>query len=235
MRKLRVYETFYSIQGEGLYMGMPAVFLRLAGCNINCSFCDTKFKKSQAYTFNQLYKIWRSKGYIKHLRNGAHLVVTGGEPLLQQEVLPAFFHYIWNKVDSWISPFIEVETNATIVPNQDFDMWVNYYNCSPKLKNSGVKKSKRWNEEALKFFVEKASKNSACFKFVIINKNDIKEVLKFVKKFRVEPNTIFLMPEGKSEKDLERKRKFVVELCKKYYFNYSDRLQLLIWNRTKGV
>lgn len=73
---LQVNETFYSIQGEGPYAGMPAFFIRLAGCNLACSWCDTEFERRTPYTTQQLVK--------QALASRAKLVVvTGGEPMRQ--------------------------------------------------------------------------------------------------------------------------------------------------------
>ena len=77
-----INEIFYSIQGEGRSAGKPAVFLRLSGCNLKCRWCDTKYawKKGEEMTTGQI--IQKIKKYPCK-----HLVVTGGEPMLQQEGL----------------------------------------------------------------------------------------------------------------------------------------------------
>ena len=90
--KLRVAEMFYSLQGEGRSSGCPAVFLRLQHCNLLCGRddaswrCDTLdvWRRGQALTFAEIIDSWRAKGWLAHLAANAHLVVTGGEPLLQQ-------------------------------------------------------------------------------------------------------------------------------------------------------
>jgi 7-carboxy-7-deazaguanine synthase len=78
---LHVQEVFYTIQGEGPFTGVPAVFLRLSGCNLRCTFCDTDFESSTwRPTHNQVL------AKIKHLA-GDHcdlVVITGGEPMLQE-------------------------------------------------------------------------------------------------------------------------------------------------------
>jgi len=80
---LRVTEIFHSIQGESTHAGLPCVFVRLTGCNLRCSWCDTAyaFHGGRAMTRDEV--IDRVRGY------GCPMVeITGGEPLLQPEVLP---------------------------------------------------------------------------------------------------------------------------------------------------
>ena len=90
INKLPVSEVFYSIQGEGQTMGVPAVFLRLGGCNILCQseswICDTieVWRKSKALPFEEVL----GEEYEKLLLSkDVHLVITGGEPLLHQKMI----------------------------------------------------------------------------------------------------------------------------------------------------
>jgi 7-carboxy-7-deazaguanine synthase len=78
---LRVNEIFYSIQGESSYAGWPCVFVRLTGCNLRCSYCDTRY----AYQDGQLMDV---EEIVREVQTqGASLVeITGGEPLLQEDV-----------------------------------------------------------------------------------------------------------------------------------------------------
>jgi 7-carboxy-7-deazaguanine synthase len=79
---LRVCETFVSIQGESSYAGLPCFFIRLTGCNLRCSYCDTTYAYHEGYEAGV-------DGLINEVRgSGIRLVeVTGGEPLLQEESL----------------------------------------------------------------------------------------------------------------------------------------------------
>ena len=80
---LSVNEIFYSIQGESTFAGKPCVFVRLAGCDLRCSWCDT------AYAFNEGQKMSVDDVLQQVDRYGSPLVeVTGGEPLLQEDVYP---------------------------------------------------------------------------------------------------------------------------------------------------
>lgn len=76
--RLKISEVFYSIQGEALFMGWPTVFVRLTGCPLRCSYCDTTY----AFSGGE----WRTIGEIVEQAGGfgaRHVCVTGGEPLAQ--------------------------------------------------------------------------------------------------------------------------------------------------------
>ncbi|AOY78171.1 radical SAM protein [Clostridium formicaceticum] len=78
---MKVNEIFLSIQGEGISTGYPTVFLRLAGCNLRCRYCDTSYSyaEGEEMTVEEVFKKVTSYGYKR-------VCLTGGEPLLQQEI-----------------------------------------------------------------------------------------------------------------------------------------------------
>jgi organic radical activating enzyme len=76
--KYPTVETFYSLQGEGQYTGTPAYFIRLAGCNLSCDFCDTDIEKKLELTANEL--VQQIAPELKHI------VITGGEPFIHDLV-----------------------------------------------------------------------------------------------------------------------------------------------------
>ena len=116
--KLFVTSIFYTLQGEGPYRGEPAVFLRLAKCNLACSFCDTYFDGGDWLTFNEVeVRIFNAvSDYFggnvpEWFENKVGLVVTGGEPMLQKN-LGVFLEYIKDHF-AWT----QIESNGTIVQN----------------------------------------------------------------------------------------------------------------------
>ena len=80
-RTMKICEIFYSIQGESTFSGFPCIFVRTSGCNLRCTYCDTKFayEEGSEMTVNEI--IERIKQY-----NCRMLEITGGEPLLQEDV-----------------------------------------------------------------------------------------------------------------------------------------------------
>ncbi len=86
---LNVYEIFYSIQGESSYAGSPCVFVRLAGCNLRCSYCDTRYAYGEGSPLDIAEIVRRVELYQWHL-----LEITGGEPLIQEETPELIWHLL---------------------------------------------------------------------------------------------------------------------------------------------
>lgn len=113
---MKINEIFYSLQGEGHYTGTPTVFVRMAGCNLRCSFCDTDFEAFMEMTEEEI--VAEASRYPAR-----HVVITGGEPTLQ---LTASLSERFHKAGF----FIQIETNGTrLLPEGCRIDWVT---CSPK-------------------------------------------------------------------------------------------------------
>ncbi|MEN3046618.1 MAG: 7-carboxy-7-deazaguanine synthase QueE [Candidatus Hydrothermales bacterium] len=212
---LPVVEIFKSIQGEGPFSGTPSVFLRLAFCNLRCTWCDSDYTWKGKVEF-----MWKSLDELKEkiLSYGIkHLIVTGGEPLLWEK---RFFPLIEDLLN--INFDIEVETNGTI---QSFLPEKVYFNVSPKLSNSGNSLKKSIKSDVLRSFNER---ERVIFKFVIKSERDLIEVIDLKEKVGIENRRIFLMPEGKSYLELREKRRLVYDLSRRYGFRYTDRLHILM-------
>ena len=76
MKKYSITEIFYSLQGEGVWTGTPAVFVRFAGCNLNCHFCDTNYNPNLFLTQDEILS-------TVHAYPSNRVILTGGEPTLQ--------------------------------------------------------------------------------------------------------------------------------------------------------
>lgn len=248
-KQLAVSETFLSIQGEGKTSGVLSVFIRLAGCNLMCGGqgtqkdgklynnatwrCDTievwmKGKKKEHREFvNELIQKF---DFISVLRDGAHLVITGGEPLLQQEAIASFLYYL--NTAFGINPFTEIETNGTIVPLKDLEVMVDQWNVSPKLSNSGEPHDKRIVKDALKWFVRK---EEAQLKFVISGTNSLSEAIAIKNMFDIKNQKVWFMPAASSRKELATIQDFVSKAAILNRVNYSNRLHLELWDKKTGV
>lgn len=254
MSEIAVAEMFYTVQGEGPYVGTPAIFLRLAGCNLSCGATETDLKNVDSehtpdedatwycdtievwreadfvYSPTELYNEWQERGWIENLSSRTHIVLTGGEPTLpkHQEAFFEFYQQIKEE-----NPFVEVETNGTILPS-DFDSCVNHYNISLKLSNSGHTAKERINDEVVEEYVDKGSED-AVFKFVVSSNEDISEVEKIVSEFNIPNSQISLMPAGQTQNQLSETYPKVVEICKEKKWRFSPRMHITIWNQKTGV
>jgi len=227
---LIVSEKFYSIQGEGRTVGTPAVFLRLAGCNLLCKsndwVCDSieVWQKGIPTPFNEIL----TGELFEALVNGAHLIITGGEPLLHQKNIVEYLH--WFRTNFGWSPTVEIETNGTVIPTDFIMEYVTYWNVSPKLPNAGEPHVKRVNEVALK----KLNTDKTIYKFVISKEIDYIDLLQDYSHL-IDMSKVWLMPAGATQDELNSSRLTVVELCKRMYHHYTDRTHIVIWNKKTGV
>lgn len=241
--KLLVAEEFYSIQGEGLWTGVPAIFLRLTGCNLTCpgwatatnpSGCDTTevWKKGKFKTYQEIVDGWEeTPGWIPSLLRGGHLVITGGEPLLgDQQRIVQFIHYLNTRLGYCV--FVEIETNGTQLPIGPLRLVVSHFTVSPKLASSGNAKDLRFQSDVLKCF---AGLKEAWFKFVVSSESDIEELENISIFCDIPHDKIFLMPMGSTKADLAITMPPVVEFCKKYGYRFSPREHVMIWDKAVGV
>tara|TARA_R100000808_G_scaffold11377_1_gene29241 strand:- start:4357 stop:5094 length:738 start_codon:yes stop_codon:yes gene_type:complete len=243
---LIVSEYFYSIQGEGKTMGVPSVFIRLTACNLMCGGRGTEkdFKLHNGATWRcdsievwRKGKKWKTDDFVEEvvdlyglkLSEGTHLIITGGEPVLQQKMLKDFFDKLIARLG--FKPFIEIETNGTLIPKLIYN-YIDLINCSPKLSNSGELKEKRIKKEVLTFF---NNSSKSIFKFVISREKDLAEVIELQNKLNLHTHKIYLMPSAEDQKELKENQDRVLDYCLKYSFNFSTRLQIILWNKTTGV
>ena len=242
--------AFYTLEGEGKFIGYPSVFVRLSGCNLTCkgfasedspNGCDSfiSWCKKHQMTFDEINTYFEINDIISPLRNGAILKLTGGEPFLQEENL-----YQW--VLQFITKYklenlhIDFETNGTIQPKffKSKDQVLSYnfdttITCSPKLKSNGDSELRTYKPDTLKYL---NNNFNCCFKFVVQSENDIKEIYeKYIDTYILQPNKIWLMPCCGSRQEQTDKSQQVAEWCKKYNFKFSSRLHLMIWNKALKV
>ena len=210
-------EIFYSLQGEGTRCGAPAVFLRLAGCNLACKWCDTKHSWGNGI-------LCATKDIAAHIASyeSPALVITGGEPLLQQAPLEKLLALLPD------SMHIEVETNGTLIPSPALTRRVNQWNISPKLLHSGNPLEKTCVPDSLAFF---AALPHAWFKFVVQSEEDWATIAAL----GLPQERIILMPCATTRAALEQARPAVVEMCLRHRVRLGDRLHLTLWDDKKGV
>lgn len=231
---LNVAEFFTdTIQGEGVYVGVPASFLRLQGCTQSCVFCDTKevWRFGNPYSIEELLNIVEESSVVERFKQGHHLVLTGGSPVLQQDALIEFIHRFIERFG--FKPFIEIENECTIMPSEDLIDIVDCWNNSPKLENSKNPKNVRYRPEILK---KLSSLENSWFKFVVSTDEEWKEIKNdFIDKKLISKSQIVLMPLGADQEELGRNREYVVKMAVREGVRYSTREHIVLWNKKTGV
>lgn len=235
---IQVNEIFGpTVQGEGKSAGKPCAFLRLATCNLHCIWCDTPhtwnwtgtpFAHTEKYDrTEEVHKMSALDIYGELFKNAAlkFLVISGGEPFLQQRQLMPLLQIL--KHNRW---WIEVETNGTLVPKDDFMVLVDQVNCSPKLANALDPLKLRRRPLALKAL---AANDKVNFKFVIQHETDLAEALNLVDEFSL--REVRLMPECRTKEELLEKEPWLKDVCEKHGFIYCTRLSILTSGTTRGV
>lgn len=230
-------EIFYTVQGEGLNLGQPSIFIRTALCNLYCSWCDTPYTWNWEGTpFKHADGVkFEKKDFLIELHPLAvartvqqypckNLVFTGGEPMLQQKAWVALMELLPDY-------HFEVETNATVSITSEFEKLVHQYNCSPKLASSGNVQAQR----ETKAFVEYAQNPKATFKFVVCTNKDLQDVLALATRHGIIRERILVMPEGRTPKELNEKTLWLVEQAKKEGLRFTPRLHVDIWGAKRGV
>ncbi|MFC5051242.1 7-carboxy-7-deazaguanine synthase QueE [Rubritalea spongiae] len=240
-------EIFHTLQGEGVSMGVPSIFIRSSLCNLHCTWCDTD------YTWNWEGTPWphendQVEGYKKFKKSDyilecpieevaaqvqhfpcKNLILTGGEPLLQQDAWLALINFLRSSDPSYR---FEIETNGTQLPNSEMAEAIDQFNVSTKLSNSGNPAKLRDNPKAMQWF---AQSPKTWFKFVIQDPTDLAEMQEIELKYTIPRERILLMPEGRDEKTLHRRRLWLADLCRDHGYRFSDRLHIQLWGAKRGV
>jgi 7-carboxy-7-deazaguanine synthase len=226
-----ISEVFYSLQSEGIFVGRPCVFIRAAGCNLRCAWCDTPYTswspRGETKTVEQLMAATESWRDVKHV------AVTGGEPMLQKDLAQL--------VDALRARghFVAIETAGTIYHD---NIKPDFFSISPKLHNSFPGKE---HDRELKIhrsnntfaqlprFIDSGIDYQ--FKFVVQSASDGEELLSLISEFRIDREKVFLVPEGISVEQLKSRAQMVADICKKEGLAYSARLQIDLWGNTRAT
>jgi 7-carboxy-7-deazaguanine synthase len=238
-------KLFYTLEGEGEYIGQPSVFMRMAMCNLTCKAfasessphgCDSfvSWSVKNKMTFAEIFQLMEDNNFQECLRNRAILKLTGGEPLIQQKQLLKFVEAFMVKYG--FLPRIDFETNATILPDE---RWLTQFNAtfttSPKLTSNGDPEDKTYKPEVLRWH---STRNSG-FKFVIQNEEDVNEVwAKYLNDYEginVHLQRVWFMPCCGSREEHIQKAPYVAEFAKQSHVNFSPRMHLLIWDKALKV
>lgn len=223
---LFVSEIFDSVQGEGPSQGFPCTFLRLAGCNLTCVWCDTDY--SWNWTKYDVREQTLTEGVAllaARFATSRRLVITGGEPLLQQRALEQLFGALPPSLP------IEIETNGTLAPSLAVAARVDQWNVSPKLSHSGEPPERRLNPAALAAFRDTGR---AWLKLVAESSADESELKAIVNLVSWPSERVYLMPQCRSSAELANLTPSIVNLAMSTGYKFTNRLHLQVWGGQRG-
>jgi 7-carboxy-7-deazaguanine synthase len=214
-----VNEIFYSLQGEGFLAGVPSIFVRLAGCPLSCSYCDTVYARDyndgQELIAEQI--IEKIKAYPAR-----YAVVTGGEPLVDRDMSERQGLRELLTLLKSNGKHITIETaGIKFVP----DLPCDFVSISPKppAKDS-------LNE--LRGLIQNYDYQ---LKFVVADENDLIQAEQLLSELgKYDRDKIMLMPQAATKEQYIKTAPVVVELCKRTGLAFSPRLQILLWQGKKG-
>ena len=238
---LSVAEMFGpTVQGEGRNQGAQAYFIRLGLCNLDCKWCDTPYTwdwtGKNGYKYSKTIELRRMDIYemLQHVpRNCERIVITGGEPMVQQSNLIELVYLLRS-----LGHVVEIETNGTIEPSNSWlELAAHYsdngvqFNVSPKLRNSGVARDKAIHVGVLNEF----NYLDAIFKFVVQTEDCIDEIKDIQQTVGIEAKDIYLMPEGRNANEIMSRLPWLFEVCSQTGYNLTPRLHVLAWNDRRKI
>ncbi|MBS1720797.1 MAG: 7-carboxy-7-deazaguanine synthase QueE [Armatimonadetes bacterium] len=231
--KLRVAESFLSIQGEGILTGVPSWFLRLSGCNLRCRWCDTPYAswspEGPTLPLDEILALCdRERGPAQHV------VLTGGEPMLFEgvEALTAGFRER--------GLHITIETAGTVFRAVECDLM----SISPKLASSTPDEDSGWaaRHEASRLSFDVLRRLIEAypfqFKFVVGDRaeSDFAEIESIMGELPGVPSDrVLIMPEGTDSATLHARARTLVEPCIQRGWRLCPRLHIDLFGNTKGT
>ncbi len=239
-------ELYTCLQGEGKYIGIPHILIRVSGCRLRCqfkdSFCDTPYAswkpEKGKFTLDDIVKFYEDNSHIKHT------MITGGGPtsvptLLKElcDIGKQFNHLVTIETEG--SEFVQTSAecislspklpNSTPVPGT----YMPYIDRKVTEKDRLKHEKWRCNYDAMKQLIRNHSDYQ--LKPVISSEEDLEEVKYIQQVLDVPDNKIWLMPEGLTEDELNNRRKWLMEIAINEGYNFTDRLHIIAYGDKRGV
>lgn len=231
---MRIAEVYASIQGEGQFAGTPSVFVRTTGCNLRCWFCDTPFTS------------WNPEGphiavsdLLRQVQEFGidHVVLTGGEPLLQPDCVPLCERLLAT------GHFVTIETAGTVFRPAPASLM----SISPKLANSaparvGSAAARNWQTRH-----EQTRSNRAViaqliattefqFKFVVDEPSDLPDITDYLAGWpQVPGERVWLMPQARTREELAVRSLWLEAEAARLGVRFSSRWQIAQFGNQRGT
>jgi 7-carboxy-7-deazaguanine synthase len=235
---MRIAEIYASLQGEGLLTGTPSVFVRASGCNLRCWFCDTPYTSWEPE--GEDWPVEEIVAEVERLKRGrfetcpAHIVITGGEPMLFAEMIPLCDRL---HAAGW---HITIETAGTLFLPVQCDLM----SISPKLANSTppIVRAGKWRErhertrhqpEVIRRLLGEYNYQ---LKFVIEESSNLDEVQAWLAEFPGLPrDRVLLMPQGIELTVLRSIAVWLEPYCQEHGFGFCPRKHIEWYGAKRGT
>jgi len=207
-----INEMFESVQGEGLWLGMPSLFIRVAGCNLRCAWCDTPRARSARGGSEQTVSQLVARARASALR---HVVITGGEPAVYADELIDLCRRLRRA-----GKIITVESNATV-----------FVDCHPHLMSLSPKLP-AWHQQVIAQYCRRAARTQ--IKLVVSNAAEAGRAWRRVAGLGLPHENVYIMPRARTRAEHIRAADVLVPWCIQHGARFAVRAQTLLWNNTAG-
>jgi len=222
-----VAECFSSLQGEGALAGTPSFFVRLSGCNLRCRWCDTPHASHRP---EGVHRGVEDVVGLVAASGRRHVVLTGGEPLLQREVVDLAAAILQ------LGLHLTIETAGTVFREVACDL----LSLSPKTASSDPDGAWAVRHRQRRADLAPARRLLRCHpehqvKIVVRDECETDEVCALVEALGVDPGRVLLMPEGATAEAVAARAPAVAGMCLRLGFRFSPRLHLELFGGGRGV
>jgi 7-carboxy-7-deazaguanine synthase len=230
---MKISEIFFSVQGEGSLIGVPSIFIRTAGCNLHCRWCDT--------TYSSWNPEGRESGVDDIVKAAGEyptrfVVVTGGEPMIAKDIRLLTERLIAD------GKHVTIETSGSLPPD---GIACSLASVSPKMSNSvpgseidpAIRERHEKNRLNIPSFREWISHYDYQLKFVIQSGADVEEVVTLLVdlNLKIPPEKVMLVPEGHTADEIQSRAAVILDACRKYGFRFGDRLHIRLFGNKRGT
>lgn len=224
-------ETFLSIQGEGPRAGRVCAFIRLGGCNLSCSWCDTPYTwDASRYDLRAELSAKTVQAIVAELPECDEVVITGGEPLIHQKN-PAWSELL--RLLSGRGIFICVETNGTIAPSESSQTFVGHFSISPKLPSAGP--HRKGQNAAMARWPQSLKYRNTCLKIVVADAAEVQAAAALADEYGWPRWLTWVMPVGVTKEGLLKNFEQICDAAISCKVNVSQRLHVLAYGDRRGT